>query len=87
MLKVNDLDFPRKFILNNCMDSSPRNWGGKRKGAGRPKSTTVKLDGVRVSREVWDYFILAAAEMNTTPEALAVQVLESYAFSPLYRKM
>lgn len=69
------------------MDSSSGNWGGKRKGAGRPKSNSVKLDGVRVPREVWNYFILAAAEMNTTPEALAAEVLESYATAPLFAKI
>lgn len=69
------------------MDSSSGNWGGRRKGAGRPKSNTVKLGGVRVPREVWALLVEQAHRENTTPEQLAVKVLESYLSAPLYRKM
>lgn len=65
------------------MDSSVENWGGKRKGAGRPKSSTV---GVRlaVPREVWAIIEADAKRAGRSPEQEAARVLESYASAPLF---
>lgn len=69
------------------MDSSSKNWGGKRKGAGRPQSAVVNLKGVYVPREVWQLLEQQAQQQHTTPEVLTAEVLESYATAPLFAKI
>ena len=69
------------------MDSSSENWGGKRKGAGRPRSSFVRLSGVQVSREVWEQIEQQAHRQGITPEELTVEVLESFATAPLFAKI
>lgn len=69
------------------MDSHAENWGGKRKGAGRPKAAAVRLKDVTMPREVWALIEQQAQRKGITPEALAAEVLESYATAPLFAKI
>ena len=69
------------------MDSSSENWGGKRKGAGRPKSDAVRLRDVSIPREVWVLLEQDAQRRGVSTAVLVSGVLESYATAPLFAKL
>lgn len=69
------------------MDEHGENWGGKRKGAGRPRAAYVRLKDVTVPREVWDALEQQAQRKGVTPADLAAEVLEDYATAPLFAKI
>lgn len=69
------------------MEPQAENWGGTRKGAGRPKADFVRLKDVTIPREVWAAFGQQAHREGLTPEALAQRVLEDYATAPLFAKI
>lgn len=69
------------------MDSSSENWGGKRKGAGRPKSDAVRLKDVTIPREVWNLLEQQAQRRGISTPDLTAEVLESFATAPLFAKL
>lgn len=61
------------------------NWGGPRKGAGRPPAPYVRLKDVRVKREVWEAITAEAQRLGLSPEDHAAALLEAAAAAPLFR--
>ena len=69
------------------MDSSSENWGGRRKGAGRPKSDAVRLKDVTIPREVWNLLEQQAQRRGISTPDLTAEVLEYFATAPLFAKL
>lgn len=61
------------------------NWGGKRKGAGRPKSPNITVR-LSIPREVWAMVQADAEAAGHTAEDEAVRVLTEHVTAPLFRK-
>lgn len=65
------------------MTPESENWGGKRKGAGRPLAAHVTAR-VKLPREVWAVIEADARRAGRSPEEEAARVLESHAMAPLF---
>ena len=63
--------------------SGGKTWGGKRKGAGRPKSTRVTAK-IQLSRELWAIIEADARRAGISPEEYAARVLERHVSAPLF---
>ncbi|MFC6619687.1 hypothetical protein [Deinococcus radiophilus] len=60
-------------------------WGGKRTGAGRPKSPNVTVR-LSIPREVWAMVQADAERSGHSAETEAVRVLTDHVTAPLFRK-
>lgn len=66
------------------MTPESENWGGTRKGAGRPKSAVVRLKDVTIPREVWELLEQQAQRQGVSTAELTASVLEAHATAPLF---